>query len=301
MSQYNPYFASYHLWQSFLPAIGKENWHCDRKRGYSKARKEPEIVQLKKLDNIHQKIGILAQRGIYEYHQNPHYLSIANGAEKIANILQLEQESEEVRDRIIAILNNYYDRPILLNKRILELNRGDLSNSPSQEILVECGNFKFILFVAFDCVLIEEDLTIHILDFKTGKNDFDKRQAYVYLLGAQYLYPDKKIIASFYNLETQHHSEYINATASAIDCIKIEMALIAQRHQQELQRYKSNPALFNRVYPSNPSLSCQYCPFNSLCEDALHIEQSSISDDINTSENLSSCFTTTCQSILSSN
>ena len=31
-------FASYNLWLQFAPPIGQERWHCDMKRGFTKAR-----------------------------------------------------------------------------------------------------------------------------------------------------------------------------------------------------------------------------------------------------------------------
>jgi hypothetical protein len=268
MNKYNPYFASYNLWQLFSPAIGKEHWHCDRKRGYTKARKEPEIKELSKLDNTAQKIGILAQRGVYEFHQNPQLFSASNGVEKISYILQLDRELPEIQDRVTSILTNYDRQPILITKNILQLNKGSENEGFPEPIFIQQGNFVFKLFSALDCILLEEDDTIHILDFKTGKSDFDRRQAYVYLLAAKYLYPNKSAIASFYNLETQVWSEFITATSTAIESVEIELALIAQRHQQQLQRYRNNPEAFDRIYPANPSSSCQYCPFNSICEDA---------------------------------
>ncbi len=60
----------------------------------------------------------------------------------------------------------------------------------------------------------EADGRIHIIDFKTGQADFDRRQAYVYLLAAKMLYPDREAIASFYNLETGVSSEVITTNAA---------------------------------------------------------------------------------------
>ena len=101
---------------------------------------------------------------------------------------------------------------------------------------------------------------------KTGKTNFDFRQAYVYLVAAQYLYPNQRAIASFYNLETQTSSESIIASPEAIESICIELSLIAQRHQQDLKRYRNNSQLFERIFPANPGFACQYCAFNSVCE-----------------------------------
>lgn len=289
MNKYNPYFASYNLWQLFSPAIGKEHWHCDRKRGYIKARKEPEIKELSKLDNTAQKIGILAQKGVYEFHQNPQFLSASDGVEKIADILQLDRELLEIQNRVTSILTNYYQNPILINKNIIQLNKGDEKEGIPEPIMIQKGNFIFKLFSALDCILLEADETIHILDFKTGKSDFDRRQGYVYLLVAKYLYPNKSAIASFYNLETQTWSDFINATSAAIESVEIQLALIAQKHQQELRKYKNNPEIFDRIYPSNPGSNCQYCPFNSICQDASETKISNFSEVANIQNKLSPC------------
>jgi hypothetical protein len=277
MSKFYP-FASYSLWQLFSPVIGKEHWHCDRKRGYLKARKEVEIKELGKLDNVPQEIGHLAQKGVYEFHQHPELLSASDGVKQIADILKLSQKSLKIQDRVISILNNYHQQPILINKNILALNKGSEDEGIPKPVSIEQGNFAFNLYSALDCILLEEDDTIHILDFKTGKSDFDRRQGYVYLLVAKYLYPNKSAIASFYNLETQHWSEFITATSAAIESVQIELALIAQKHQEQLQRYRNNPEAFDRIYPSNPSSSCQYCPFNSICQEAIETKISNSSE-----------------------
>lgn len=265
MGKFWKYYASYNLWTQFSPQIGQEHWHCDRKRGYSRARKkEPQIKELTQIDNTAQRIGILSQRGVYEFHHNVQLLSESNGTEKVAKILQIDGESPEVREKVRLILNNYYQKPILLKKNILELKRGD--EQYPEPIPIKYGNFTFGLYAAFDCILLETDNTIHILDLKTGKTNFDFRQAYVYLVAAQYLYPHQKAIASFYNLETQTLSKPIIASPEAIESICIELSLISQRHQQDLKRYRDNPQLFERIFPANPGFACQYCAFNSVCE-----------------------------------
>jgi len=60
-----------------------------------------------------------------------------------------------------------------------------------------------------DCVFSEQDRTLHILDFKTGRSAFDERQALVYLLAARYLYPQQQAVTSFYNLERCKKSDLI--------------------------------------------------------------------------------------------
>lgn len=55
-------YVSYTIWRETSPAIGQEYLHCDRKRGYSRARKkEPKINPLAVMDNAFQRIGHLAQ------------------------------------------------------------------------------------------------------------------------------------------------------------------------------------------------------------------------------------------------
>lgn len=247
------------------PPVGKEHWHCDRKRGYSRARKkEPVIQELVNIDNTAQKIGHLAQRGVYEFHQDIQLLSQPDGVAKVAEILELSHESIEVRERVESILNNYYRKPILLGRNIVELSRGD--ESYPEPIPIKYGNLTFALYAAFDCVLLESDNTIHILDFKTGKSDFDLRQAYVYLVAAKHLYPNQRAIASFYNLETQIASEPRSASVQAIESMLIELSLVAKKLQQDLQDYKQNPNLFERIFPANPGSCCKYCAFASVCE-----------------------------------
>ena len=265
MGKYWRYNVSYSSWSQISPPIGKEHWHCDRIRGYKRARKkEPLIKELVNVDNAAQKIGHLAQRGVYEFHQNVQLLSKPDGVEKVAEILKLSQESIEIRERVELILNNYYQKPILVNKNIIELARGD--ESYPKPIPIKYGNLTFALYAAVDCVLLEPDNTIHILDFKTGKSDFDVRQAYVYLVAAKHLYPDRQAIASFYNLETQVASEPRSASPQAIESMCIELSLAAKKLQQDLQKYKRNPHLFDRIFPANPGSSCKYCAFSSVCE-----------------------------------
>lgn len=122
------------------------------------------------------------------------------------------------------------------------------------------------MYAAFDYVLLEPDNTIHIIDFKTGKSDFDLRQAYVYLVAAQHFYPEQKAIASFYNLEKQVASEPRSASPEAIESIHIELSSVAQKLRQDTEKYQRNPNLFDRIFPANPGSSCKYCAFNSVCE-----------------------------------
>ena len=265
MGKYWQYYASYSIWSQISPSVGAEHLHCDRKRGYSRAKKkEPGVKNLVSLDNTAQRIGNLAQRGVYEFHQNSELLSKPDGVEEIARILKLSRESLEVLERVRAILTNYHQKPILLNRNIIQLARGD--ESIPEAIEIQYGNFAFGLYAAFDCVLLEPDDAIHILDFKTGKSNFDLRQAYVYLVAAKSLYPNRKAIASFYNLETQVASEPLNPTPEAVESVCIELSLVAKKLQKDSRRYKNNPDLFDRIFPANPGLPCKYCVFTSVCE-----------------------------------
>ncbi len=257
-------FASYNLWLQFAPPVGQEHFHCDMKRGFTKARKkEPQVQSLLEQDTTPQRIGILAQRGVYEFHQYPAMLSRKDGVEQVAEILQLSRESLEVQERVISVLQKYQANPILLGKNIVKLNRGD--EGFPEPILIKYGNYLFNLYAAIDCIYTEADGMLHILDFKTGKSEFDLRQGYVYLLAVSYLYPQQKAIASFYNLETGKESQPISATADTLKFFQIELVQIAQRHQKELRRYRNNRADFRIIYPPNPGFSCRHCIFHSIC------------------------------------
>jgi hypothetical protein len=258
-------FSSYNLWSQFAPPVGQEQFHCDMKRGFAKARKrEPQVAPLLATDNTPQRIGILAQKGVYEFHQNPQQFSGKDGVEQLAEILQLSQESATVQERVLVILTNYHQHPILSGKNIIKLNRGDEGFPPP--ILILEGDYQFNFYAAIDCIFAEPDGTLHILDFKTGKSEFDHRQAYLYLLATSYLYPKKPAMASFYNLETGKQSEPITTTVNTLKAFQIEMASIAKRHQKDLKRYLDNPDEFNIIFPPNPGLNCFYCPFNSICQ-----------------------------------
>ena len=234
----------------------------------SKARsREPQVAALLTQDNTPQRIGILAQKGVYEFHADPLMLYRTDTVEKVAEILQLSQELDLVQERVIQILTNYRDNPILLGKNIIKLSRGD--EGFPEPILIQQGNYFFNLYAAIDCIFTEGDRTLHILDFKTGKSDFDRRQAYVYLLAASLLYPQQKAVASFYNLETGKWSDPIAATSDTLKAFQIELTLIAQRHQKDLRRYRQNTADFSLIFPPNPGFVCRYCPFNSICKFAV--------------------------------
>jgi hypothetical protein len=261
-------FASYNLWSLFTSPVGKECWFCDMKRGFNKVRqKEPQVKALLEQDNKHQRIGILAQKGVYAFHQDLKLLHQSDCVERVAEVLRLNQELDEVQKRVISILTNYYKNPILVDKNIIQLNRGD-EEFPTP-ITIGQGSHRFNLYAPTDCIFIDPidpDGAIHILDFKTGKSDFDRRQAYVYLLAASYMYPQQAAVASFYNLETGLTSDIITATPEQLQFVQIELEDIAKQHELEKKRYGENPDDFARIFPPNPGISCSYCTFSSICK-----------------------------------
>ncbi len=258
-------YVSFNIWSQFASSVGQEYWHCDMKRGFSRARKKELLVKpLLEQDTIPQHIGLQAQKGIYEFHQNIQLLKHSNGVQIVAEKLKLDQEPVEVKQRIIKILTNYYQEPILSGKNILNLSRGD--EGIPKLILIQQGNYFFNLFVAIDCIFTESDSRLHILDFKTGTSNFDRRQAFVYLLAATYMFPGQKAVASFYNLETSKWSEPITATDIQLKAIQAKLAQIAQEHQKELRYYKQNPSAFAEIFPANPGVPCRNCQFTSICQ-----------------------------------
>lgn len=263
--------VSYDLWRLFTPSIGYESLHCDTRRGFAKARKnETEVKKLLSQDNPSQKVGKLAQQGIYEIHNNFGLASNPEGIETIVTKLNLDEEESDIRVRVISLLKSYCQKPILADKNIIKLLRGD--EGYPQPVLVQQGNYWFNLYPAFDCVLEEDDKTIHVLDFKTGKSNFDRRQANVYIVAASAIYADKNVTASFYNLETQEYSETIALSQLGIEAIKIELALISKKHEKQLSTYRTNSSNFYQIFPPNPGSACKQCPFASICHHS-HISE----------------------------
>ncbi|MEG3439049.1 PD-(D/E)XK nuclease family protein [Pannus brasiliensis CCIBt3594] len=258
-------FASYNLWLLFSPPVGQEAWHCDRKRGYTKAKKKEAAVKaLLERDTEWQRIGLLGQKGVYEFHQNLALLQHPDGVNRVAEILELEKEADEVQRRVGAILSDYRKNPFLSTKKIVKLARGD--EGFPEPIVIRQGDFVFNLYAAIDCIVEEADGTLHVIDLKTGTSEPDRRQALVYLLACQYLYPDRSAIASFYNLETGEGTEPISANPNQLNAIQRQLATIAKRHQDELKRYRWNHDAFDEIYPANPHFNCKYCIFNPICK-----------------------------------
>ncbi|MBD2628361.1 PD-(D/E)XK nuclease family protein [Trichormus variabilis] len=258
-------FASYHLWSLVAPATGQERWHCQMRRGFIKARQhEPQVKALLAQATPPQRIGILAQKGVYEFHHHRHLLTQSDGVEKVAQLLKLSNFTVQVKQRVLQILQKYQNSPLLLGKRIIQLTPGD--EGFPKPIVIEQENYCFRLYAAMDCVFIESDSTLHILDFKTGKSAFDRRQALVYLLAARYLYPGKMAVASFYNLEVCQKSELITLNNDELASLEFELANIAHQHQLDLQKYQTESSNFSKIFPPNPGNHCRFCPFNSICE-----------------------------------
>jgi PD-(D/E)XK nuclease superfamily len=258
-------FASYHLWSQFEPALGWEDSHCQMQRGWRWARKSALNEQKKPpvIETIWQKVGKLAQQGVYEFHQDPLLLKHPRGIDRVADRLYLYYEIAPVRQRVMRILQQYQATPLLVDREIMLLNRGDEPMPQSIELAVE--DYHFQLFFAFDCIVREADGKIHIIDFKTGQADFDRRQADVYLLASSYLYPDRDVVVSFYNLETMTQSKLITATTDKLAQIAAKLADIARLHRKQLDDYANRPDWFDRLFPAHPGHHCHSCPFNYLC------------------------------------
>jgi PD-(D/E)XK nuclease superfamily len=258
-------FASYHLWSQFEPALGWEDTHCQMQRGWRSTqtarREEAQVLPVQ--ETIWHKVGKLAQQGVYEFHQDPLLLKHPRGCERVADRLYLYYELGLVRDRVMQILQQYQAAPLLVGADILVLNRGDEPIPPPIEIRVDGDCFH--LFAAFDCIIHQSERQIHIIDFKTGLADFDRRQADVYLLACSYLYPEFEAVASFYNLETMTSSELITASEDRLMTTARTLAQVAKLHQQQLQKYQQQPDAFDLLFPPHPGNHCRACTFNYRC------------------------------------
>jgi hypothetical protein len=259
--------ASFSLWREFKPAQDRLHSHCEMKRGYSRYRKKEEKVKaLLERDTSAQFIGKLAQQVVWEFHQNLHLLTEEIAINKIVELLDIEQQSEEIRERIYNVIRNYQQYPFLLGKSQLYIQeRIQRIKKEPNHLLIQWGQYKFNLYFEMDCHFLESENTVHILDFKTGNSSPDKRQAYVYLLAAQSLFPDHSAIASFYNLETQEWSEPIQASSEYLECVLIELVLLSKKCTEERQLYSRHPEYFAKLFPPNPGKKCNYCTFQSIC------------------------------------
>jgi hypothetical protein len=111
-------FASYHLWSQFEPALGWEDSHCQMQRGWRWARKsalnQPKTTPV--IETIWQKVGKLAQQGVYEFHQDPLLLKHPRGIDRVADRLYLYYEIAPVRQRVMRILQQYQATPLLVGR-----------------------------------------------------------------------------------------------------------------------------------------------------------------------------------------
>ncbi len=263
-NSYRP-FVSYSLLSATIPQSGKAKLHCHLKRGFNRARKKDlEVEPLLSVDNSHQRIGKLSQRIVYEFFHHPELLNDPQGIVIMASYFNLAWEFPDSHRRLIKIIENYYHYPFLKDKEVITLLKGD--EDLPKGIPLEFGNYQFQLVAQFDCVCLEQDQTIHIVDFKTGKGDFDRRQGYIYLLAASYLYPDRPAICSFYNLETRVQSPPLTATPEILNSYLEELAKVSQRNEQELAEFRRDSTLFLSLYPPNPGVACKNCNFASICD-----------------------------------
>ncbi|MEA5509057.1 PD-(D/E)XK nuclease family protein [Crocosphaera sp. UHCC 0190] len=266
---YQPWlrFASYALWSDYYPQVGMEHFHCEMQRGYKRFRKqeEPEVKFLCEQDTIPQKVGHLAQRVVWEFHQQPELLTKENGVFEVADAIGLHQEPDEVKERVFPIIQNYQTNPILQGKEVLQLKRGDedVKDTPSE--IIGQKNNPLKLYYVFDCVVQEPDGSLHIVDFKTGKTSPDQRQAYVYLLVAKSLYPNHSCFVSFYNLETQKWHQRITLSSQGLESIFMDLDKISKYWQEERNKYRKNPQNFSQLFPPNPGIACRNCIFNTIC------------------------------------
>lgn len=265
-------YASYLIWSEYAPQAGKEEYYCHLKQYWSRIKKHDLRVKPLLADTPQQLVGKLAQRGVFEFHQQPDLLESPLGLEQVIDLLQLNQQIELVRIKVTEILIKYQNQPALKNKSILFLNPGNTNEIP-QPISLCFSNYNFNLFASFDCVLKEDDKTIHIVDLKTGNHqqphtrlsNYDNRQAHVYLLAASYLYPNYSAVFSFYNLETQQWSRQYHQNPSLLEITLEKLAIVAKRHQQDRRKYEAYPNEFSKIFRPHPGLACHYCQFTSIC------------------------------------
>jgi hypothetical protein len=150
-------FASYQLWSQFEPALGWEDAHCQMQRGWrwTQLTTPTELQTSPVIETIWQKVGTLAQQGVYEFHQDPLLLKHPRGVDRVADRLYLYYEVAPVRQRVMRILRQYQAEPWLVDRDILVLNRGDEPIPAPIEIQV--GEAQFQLFAAFACLVREPD------------------------------------------------------------------------------------------------------------------------------------------------
>jgi hypothetical protein len=269
-------WVSYSLWREFFPQVGYENSHCHKKRYFKRIAKLPDI------DNNYQLIGKLTQKVVYYLYHHPEYLNLESIDFLMFNQMNLKQESKVVQDRIFEIINQYIKQPFLLGKKVIDLDSGNGKKPEKININSKLGNY--LLYYLFDCMIEDEDKVLHIIDFKTGNSKPDIRQAYVYLLVADYLsksqdirYKNKSFRASFYNLETGKQSSIYTLDREELELFKDCLGKIAFDHDQEKKEYQqkqreyfNQPELLeeftNKNFPASVGNFCQNCAYINNCQ-----------------------------------
>ena len=132
---------------------------------------------------------------------------------------------------------------------------------PEETLLLE-KNFSFkiageVIRGAIDRVDRLADGTLEIIDYKTGKDktklEFkDKRQLILYQLFLEEFLGKKVSRLSYYFLESGYKFSF-TATEKEITKLSLEIS-------------KEITAIKKREFPPNPSMMCQFCDFNSICE-----------------------------------
>lgn len=140
-------WCSYSLWLEFTPQMGLEEFHCHKKRGYSRliSKEQSNVNLLKNQDTIPQRIGKLSQQAIYQLHHHPQYLT-HSGIEVIASdFLHLHQEDKEVEERVFKVLQNYLEKPFLVleNREVIFLESG---NERPKKVFITFDNVKFPVY-----------------------------------------------------------------------------------------------------------------------------------------------------------
>jgi hypothetical protein len=262
-------FISYELLSVVVPAADLLQNHCHVRRGFAVARQhEPQVRECANHDRPIERVKILVQKAVYQFWKNPQYLTDRNGIKWVSDRLNLSKESSDVRKRVLSILEFYFQSPFLADKNVNTCESGGICDPLVFEM--NRGDRTVLLQAQIDCSYWEEDGTLHLVIFKTGHQPLDpisdRRQLYVCLLAASYWYPDRRAIASIYNLETGEKSPVLSATPAILDAYRIELWDASDRLQQEEELYRQVPDRFFDIYPRPFDLSiCSDCNYKPIC------------------------------------